>query len=177
MEQEWALPGRALCQHPPPALGGADLPAEATPTRSFPSGDRRAPVFSPLLRQAPGGEEVGLESSIPPSVPTSNLNPGTSVDGLSKQAQAGIKKEGTPGLTQPGKGPDPRSPRCPLCSSHCPGYLVRFFHLQSRGCCRLVELSEPLQRPSSGSRAEAVRPKGDQAQQAYCAIWPDQGSP
>lgn len=70
------------------------------------------------------GEEVGLDSSSPPSVPTSNLNPGTSVDGISKQAQAGVKKEGTPGLTKPEKGPDPRSPKCPLCSTHCPGYLM-----------------------------------------------------
>lgn len=42
-----------LC--PPPPLGGTGLAAELTPTRFFPSGDRKVPVFPPLLKQSPGG--------------------------------------------------------------------------------------------------------------------------
>lgn len=164
--QQCALPGRPCVQHPPPSLGGADPAAKATPTRLFPQGTEGHPC-SPHSSGSLQGEEMGLDSPSPPSIPTSHVTK-VPVQKESRDKPRSVQ-EGTLGLDNQKRAHAQVSPLWRPLPLHC--YLVIYSHvvcpqLLRYGCCSLVELLWPsaaarvlsLQCLHMG-RAEAAPPK------------------
>lgn len=128
---------------PPPSLGGADPAAKATPTRLFPWEQKGTHVL-PTLQVVFRGEEMGLDSPSPPSVPTSHVTK-VPVQKESRDKPSSVQ-EGTLGLDNLKRARAQVSTLWRPLPLHC--YLVIYSHvvcpqLLHHGCCSLVELLWP----------------------------------